>query len=137
MLRRQHQIAPRSKRLPHAFVDAWNRHDMVAFANLFHDDAEWVHWRGGLFAGKEGIYQGHKLIHETFYRATTMHFVGIENIRFESGNVAIVRVREDLTGDERSPNERHRYRKTMITTRKNGRWLLSYGHNTRIHEDLT
>jgi uncharacterized protein (TIGR02246 family) len=122
--------------LAYRFVDAWNKHDMPAFASLFHNDAEWINWRGGLWRGREAIYEGHKGIHETFYRNSTMHFVRLENVRFLSDDAAVIRVREDLTGDERSPAERHRYRKTMIATRDGGDWLLAYGHNTRVQEGL-
>ncbi len=58
------------ERMVYDFEAAWNRHDMVAFANLFHDDAAWVHWRGGLWVGRPAIYEGHRLIHETYYRNT-------------------------------------------------------------------
>src|SRR6266850_2095916 len=36
------------------FEDAWHRHDMDAFAVLFHEDAAWVHWRGGYWRSRDG-----------------------------------------------------------------------------------
>ena len=49
------------------FEDAWNRHDMTAFAALFHDDADWVHWRGGTVVRRQAIHDGHKSVHDTYY----------------------------------------------------------------------
>lgn len=115
---------------------AWNRHDMVAFANLFHGDAEWVHWRGGLWSGKSAIYAGHKAIHETYYRNTKATVQGIEALHFLSPTVAYLRVRSDMVGDERSPGKTNRYRRTMILSKRDGKWLVIKGHNTRIADGL-
>lgn len=120
------------ERLVHDFEDAWNRHDMTAFANLFHEDAEWVHWRGGLWTGKQAIYEGHRAIHETYYSTSNATVRGIEGFAFLAPNVAYLRVRSDMTGDQRFPGETFLYRRTMIFTKVNGTWLIARGHNTRI-----
>jgi uncharacterized protein (TIGR02246 family) len=128
-----------------AFEDAWNRHDMTAFANLFHDDAEWVHWRGGLWTGRQEIYEGHRAIHETYYSTSHATVRHIEGFAFLAPTVAYLRVRSDMTGDQRYPGETFRYRRTMIFTKVEGQWLIARGHNTRmvenqadveIHDDL-
>lgn len=119
-------------RLVYDFEAAWNRHDMEAFAALFHEDAEWVHWRGGLWTGRPAIYEGHRAIHETYYRTSQARVQGIESLRFFSPTVAYVRVRSDMTGDARYPGETFRYRRTMILSKRDGRWLIIAGHNTRI-----
>ena len=126
----------RVEALVYEFENAWNRHDMMAFAALFHEDAHWVHWRGGLWEGKEAIYEGHRAIHETFYRNSQAKVVGIEALDFLAPNVAYVRVRSDMTGDTRSPGQTFRYRRTMILTERDGAWRIARGHNTRIHDDL-
>ena len=120
------------QKLVYDFEEAWNRHDMNAFADLFHDDAEWVHWRGGLWSGKREIYDGHKGVHETYYKNSQATVRGIEALHFLSPTVAYVRVRSDMTGDARFPGETFRYRRTMILSERNGRWLIIKGHNTRI-----
>lgn len=120
------------QQLVYDFEAAWNRHDMIAFAALFHDDAEWVHWRGGLWSGKPEIYRGHKAVHETYYRTSQAKVQGIEALHFLSPTVAYVRVRSDMTGDARYPGETFRYRRTMILSKRAGRWLIIKGHNTRI-----
>ena len=122
--------------LVYAFERAWNRHDMVAFANLFHDDAEWVHWRGGLWSGKPAIYEGHKAIHLTYYRNTTATVQGIEALEFLAPDVIYLRVRSNMVGDERSPGKMFRYRRTMLLSKRDGVWRIVKGHNTRIDEGL-
>jgi hypothetical protein len=32
--------------------DAWNTHDMAAFASVFHDDGVWILWTGDVWKGK-------------------------------------------------------------------------------------
>lgn len=120
------------ERLVYDFEAAWNRHDMAAFADLFHDNAEWVHWRGGLWSGKPEIYQGHKAIHESYYRTSQAKVQGIEALHFLAPTIAYARVRSDMTGDARYPGETFRYRRTMIFSKRDGRWLIIKGHNTRI-----
>ena len=34
--------------------DAWNTHDMAAFASLFHEDGVWVLWTGEVWTGRTG-----------------------------------------------------------------------------------
>ncbi len=118
------------------FEDAWNRHDMDAFAALFHEDAAWVHWRGGYFRGRDEIKRGHLAIHQTFYKNTHMQTIGVEDVRFLTPVVAVTHDRANMTGDERSPGQLLRYRKTMVITKRNGVWRISAGHNTRLHDDI-
>lgn len=120
------------QKLVYDFEDAWNRHDMTSFANLFHDDAEWIHWRGGLWSGKQAIYEGHKAIHETYYRTSQSQVIGTEALHFLAPAVAYVRVRSDMTGDARYPGETFHYRRTMLLSKRGGKWLIIKGHNTRI-----
>jgi len=126
----------RVERMVYDFEAAWNRHDMVAFAAVFHDDAAWVHWRGGLWVGRPAIYEGHRIIHETYYRNTRATVQGIEALDFLSPTVAYLRVLSNMVGDERSPGQMFRYRRTMILTKRDGVWLIARGHNTRITDGL-
>jgi uncharacterized protein (TIGR02246 family) len=120
------------EKMVYDFEDAWNRHDMTAFAALFHDDADWVHWRGGLWSGRQAIHDGHKAVHETYYATSHATVRGIEALHFLSPTVAYLRVRSDMTGDARFPGETFRYRRTMILSKRDGQWLIVKGHNTRI-----
>jgi len=124
------------ERMVYDFEAAWNRHDMRAFADLFHEDAAWVHWRGGLWVGRPAIYEGHRIIHESYYRNTRATVQGIEALDFLSPTVAYLRVRSNMVGDERSPGQMFRYRRTMILTKRDGVWRIARGHNTRIADGL-
>jgi len=48
-----------------AWEEAWNRHDMRAFASLFHEDGVWVLWTGEIWAGRKAIEDGHAEVHPT------------------------------------------------------------------------
>jgi len=118
------------------FEDAWNRHDMDAFAALFHEDAAWVHWRGGYWRSRDEIKRGHLAVHQTFYKNTHMQTIAVEDITFLTPVVVLIHYRNNMTGDERSPGQLLRYRLTMVLTKRDGLWRISAGHNTRLHDDI-
>ena len=86
-------------------TEKWNVHDMDAWAEILHDDADWVHWRGGVWRGKAQIREGHRQIHRTYYQATRMTPQRIEDLTFLTSEIALAHVRSELTGDERSPGQ--------------------------------
>lgn len=57
---------------PVAFQNAWNAHDMTAFAELFDDDATFVNRFGHYVKGVDAIVAMHRPIHETIYRDSTL-----------------------------------------------------------------
>ncbi len=116
-------------------TEKWNTHDIDAWAEILHDDADWVHWRGGIWRGKARITAGHKEIHRTYYKATRMSAQRIEDLTFLTPEIALAHVRSELTGDERSPGETFQYRKTIVFTKKNGVWRVRALHNTRIPDE--
>lgn len=61
-------IEDESRRLCHAFVAAWNAHDMVAFGGLFHADAAFVNRFGAYWRGRDVIVAEHAAIHASLYR---------------------------------------------------------------------
>jgi uncharacterized protein (TIGR02246 family) len=119
-----------------AFVDAWNRHDMDAFAGLFHEDAAWVYWRGGYWRGRDEIKRGHLAVHQTFYKNAHMQTIAIEDVTFLTPVVAVMHYRNNMTGDKRSPGQLIRYRLTMVMTKRAGLWRISAGHNTRLQDEI-
>ena len=48
--------------------ESWNRHDMHAFANLFHEDGTWILWTGQVWKGRAAIEGGHAAVHKTIFR---------------------------------------------------------------------
>ena len=58
----------------------WNVHEVDAWSHILHEDADWVHWGGGYWRGKQQIRDGHKEIHRTHYKATRMSAQRIEDL---------------------------------------------------------
>jgi uncharacterized protein (TIGR02246 family) len=115
--------------------DAWNTHDMAAFASVFHDDGVWVLWTGDVWKGKQLIEDGHAAVHKTVFR-NSMQRELLEELTFVGPDAAVVRFCSVLTGDERAPNEVIRSRKFLVLTRREGVWKVSWGQNTRLRPDV-
>jgi uncharacterized protein (TIGR02246 family) len=113
-------------------TEKWNVHDMDAWAEILHDDADWANWRGVVWRGKEQIREEHGKIHRTYYKATRMSAQRIEDLTFLTPEIALAHVRSEMSGDERSPGQTFQYRKTFVFTKKNGAWRVRALHNTRI-----
>ena len=76
------------------------------------------------------------VIHQTFYKSTHMQTIAVEDVTFLTPVVAVTHDRANMTGDERSPSQLLRYRKTMVITKRDGLWRISAGHNTRLYDDI-
>ena len=111
--------------------EAWKAHDMAAFASLFHEDGVWVLWTGEVWAGRRVIEEGHAAVHKTVFR-NSIQREDLEELMFVGPDAAIMRFCSVLTGDERAPNDVIRSRKFVVVTRRQGRWKVSWGQNTRL-----
>ena len=115
--------------------DAWNSHDMAAFASLFHEDGVWVLWTGEVWAGRRVIEEGHAAVHKTIFR-NSIQREHLEELTFVGPDAAVVRFCSVLTGSEQSPNEPIRSRKFLVVTRRQDGWKMSWGQNTRLRGDV-
>jgi uncharacterized protein (TIGR02246 family) len=115
--------------------EAWNTHNMTAFASLFHDDGVWVLWTGEVWAGRQVIEEGHAAVHKTIFR-NSIQREHLEELTFVGPDAAVVRFCSVLTGSEQSPNEPIRSRKFLVVTRRQGVWKTSWGQNTRLRPDV-
>jgi uncharacterized protein (TIGR02246 family) len=115
--------------------NAWNTHDMAAFASLFHDDGVWVLWTGEVWAGRRLIEEGHAAVHKTIFR-NSIQREHLEELTFVGPDAAVVRFCSVLTGSEQSPTEPIRSRKFLVVTRRQGDWKMSWGQNTRLRSDV-
>ena len=84
--------------------EAWNKHDMHALANLFHEDGTWVLWTGQVWKGRNTIEEGHAAVHKTVFRNSTQR-KRVEEMTFVGEDMAVVRTYDTLTGDERYPDK--------------------------------
>jgi uncharacterized protein (TIGR02246 family) len=115
--------------------NAWNTHDMAAFASLFHEDGVWVLWTGEVWAGRRLIEEGHAAVHKTIFR-NSIQREHLEELTFVGPDAAVVRFCSVLTGSEQSPTEPIRSRKFLVVTRRQGDWKMSWGQNTRLRSDV-
>lgn len=111
--------------------NAWNAHDMHAFAQLFHDDATWIVWTGRVWRGRQAIEDGHVEAHRTFFR-NSVQTSSPQEIRLVSPDVAVARSLTTLTGDSREPDATIIGHKLLVLTRRDGVWKILYGQNTRL-----
>lgn len=110
---------------------AWNRKDSVAWAELFSEDADFIHILGGHFTGRDAIEQGHRKIFDTVYKGSTNKFE-VEKIRFAGDSVAIVFVFGTLKVVQPDLPPQINARPTMIVERRDGGWKIVTFQNTMV-----
>jgi uncharacterized protein (TIGR02246 family) len=115
--------------------DAWNQHDMQAFASLFHEDGIWILWTGDVWRGRSPIEAGHAAVHKTVFK-NSIQRERLEELTFVGPDAAVVRFCSTLTGDERAPEKLIRSRKFLVVTRRAGDWKISWGQNTRLADNV-
>ena len=123
-----------TKLLAH-WEDAWNTHDMAAFASAFHEDGVWILWTGDVWKGRRVIEEGHAAVHKTVFRNSTQREL-LEELTFVGPDAAVVRFCSVLTGDERAPKEVIRSRKFLVVTKRQSVWKVSWGQNTRLRDEV-
>lgn len=85
------------EKVVHAFAECWNRHDIVAFGDLFAPDAEFVNVVGMWWKGREEIRRAHELTHATLFRNSRLTISSVA-IRCPREDLAIARARWILEG---------------------------------------
>jgi len=118
-----------------AWENAWNTHDMKAFAGLFCDDAIWVLWTGDVWSGRPTIERGMTEVHNTVYR-TSIQRERLEELKFVGPDAAVVRFQSSLTGDARFPDRTIHSRKILVMSRRGADWCIAWGQNTRFIKDM-
>ncbi|MFI5248142.1 MAG: SgcJ/EcaC family oxidoreductase [Nitrospirales bacterium] len=116
------------------FVDAWNRHDMKAFAELFAEDADFVNVIGLWWRGRREIQKEHEALHAS--RMKNSHLTAVETtVRFLRPDVAVVHVRWELAGDtglEGKPLPPRKGILTHVDAKIGGKWWITSSQNTDI-----
>jgi uncharacterized protein (TIGR02246 family) len=118
----------------HGFEDAWNRHDMDAFALLFAPDADFVNVIGMRWVGREAIKQHHAASHATIFKSSTLK-IGDTTLRFLKADVATARSVWTLSGITSASGQPAPTRTGILThvlARTDGHWLIVLTQNTDI-----
>ena len=115
--------------------DAWNTHDMSAYASLYHDDGVWILWTGNVWKGRQAIEEGHAAVHKTIFRNSVQR-ENLEELKIVTPNTAIVRFCSILTGSDQAPNGVIRSRKFLVLTKRENEWKISWGQNTRLADTV-
>lgn len=118
---------------PLAFQNAWNAHDMAAFASLFHEDATFVNRFGHYVKGVDAIVAMHKPIHETIYRDSTLSNELID-INHVSNGVAVMHFWSRLTTGAAHPAGPHEVDTLILAvlTEKNDLWRIQSLENVTL-----
>ena len=122
------------ERVAQGFAEAWNRHDMDAFAALFAQRADFVNVIGLHWRGREEIKRAHVELHAT--RMKDSHLtISSASIRMLRPDVALVHATWELMGDTgvegKSQPPRHGVL-SFVVDKKGGRWLIESAQNTDI-----
>lgn len=112
--------------------EAWNHHDMKAWANLFTEDADFVNVAGAWWKGRAEIEKKHLEIHAYIFRDSTLRLGEVET-RFLTPEIAVVHVLWSLTGNRNPDGSDGQPRKgifTEILQKQSGKWLIAAAQNT-------
>jgi uncharacterized protein (TIGR02246 family) len=124
--------------LTRAFEAAWNAHDMAAFAALFHSDASFVNRFATYWRGVEAIVEGHRAIHETIYRDSTLA-IDPPDVDPISDDAAILHFWTRLTTGAAHPAGPHQVDTLIlaVATRRAGAWRLQAVENVTLVDPRT
>ena len=118
----------------HEFEDAWNHHDMDAFARLFAIDADFVNVIGMRWVGRDAIKEHHAASHATIFKSSTLK-IGDTSLRFLKADVATARSVWTLSGITSESGQLAPTRTGILThvlVRIDGHWLIALTQNTDI-----
>jgi uncharacterized protein (TIGR02246 family) len=128
----QDETAVRS--LVRGLEDAWNHHDMDAFARPFADDADFVNVIGARWIGRPAIKEAHQASHATIFKNSHLR-VGETSVRFLTPDVAVARSLWNLEGHTNPTGEPQPPRTGILThvlLKQQDGWHIVVTQNTDI-----
>jgi uncharacterized protein (TIGR02246 family) len=119
------------------FEEAWNAHDMKAFAKLFREDAEWVNVVGMHWHGRDEIMAAHTAFHETSFKTHRLHMDDVETRSLGSGvAIAVATLTGDaFTGPDGKARPKSRHRLSYVLVKGPDGWKIAHGQNVVVDED--
>src|SRR5215204_1098477 len=87
------------RRTAAAFVEAFNKHDAVAFADTFAKDADFTNALGETASGRENIARFNEPVFKRFFSEARFTY-SVRSIRFLTPELAVVEVDWEITGSK-------------------------------------
>ena len=112
--------------------EAWNHHDMKAWASFFTPDADFVNVAGWWWKGRAEIEKKHSEIHAYIFRDSTLTVEEVQT-KFLAPDIAIVHMRWTLIGNRNPDGTPGQPRKgifTEVLQKQDGKWLIAAAQNT-------
>ena len=111
--------------------ESWGRGDAAEYVADFTDDIDYISYDGSR-RGKEKSEELHRDLFQTVLYGSRLTGK-VESIRFLTPDVAIVHLLGSIIeGWRETPLKRRLSRQTMVVVRRNGRWMITAFHNTRV-----
>jgi uncharacterized protein (TIGR02246 family) len=122
-----------------AYEEAWNRHDMKAWAKLFTDDVDYVNRAGGLWKGNKANVEGHEAVHAALKKQhqKMTWSAAVEKVSFLGPDLALVHATWRWPGFVLPSGEElkdFRGIMTLVMVKQDGKWLIRALHNTVADE---
>jgi len=118
--------------------EAWNRHDLKAYAALFEEDADFVNVVGMHWKGRGEIEAAHIRLHETIFRDTAIRALNF-GVRMLTAEIALCHVTWEMKGAhslENLPMQQVRRGVMSLILRPAPKsehgWLIANLHNTEV-----
>jgi uncharacterized protein (TIGR02246 family) len=120
------------------FQDAWNAHDMRAFARLFHPGATFVNRFGTYWRGVDEIVAGHARIHASIYRDSTLA-IDAPDVDPISDDAAILHFWSRLSAGAAHPAGPHEIDTLIlaVATWCDGEWRIQALENVTLTNPMT
>lgn len=119
-------------------VEAWNRHDAVAWSKDFAPDADFVNIAGMVLAGRPEIEKGHAFVFGSVFKDSRTT-VTVRKLSFPRPEVALLETEHEVTkfgplppGVQPSEPGVLRTRMKYVLTREQAGWQIVAGQNTIV-----
>jgi len=117
------------RRVETGLLQAWNRHDMKAWADLFTEDADFVNVGGRWWKGRAEIEARHVRAHAIRFKESTLSADEV-HAKFLTPEIAVVHVLWSLVG-EKNPDgsppsiSPRKATCTQVLQKQAGQWLIA------------
>jgi uncharacterized protein (TIGR02246 family) len=113
------------------FMDAWNRHDVHAFAAVFAEDADFTNVRGQGASGRTKIEEVHARPFVTMFKDSHQKYTDVK-IRYLRPDLAAVDVHWEMTGAtdaQGNPGPVRQGLLNFVMMKNAGQWQIVVMHN--------